>query len=138
MPAKNLDLLNFTSLKVEDNLFSSPFQGVQFRLAGLSLSISASLISSLSLSISIGLILFSPLFDSFGLISSLLLSDGKSRGLVVLSSNTGFGFEGWRLGKVIGILQVLICLVKPLVNLTPFPYLGYAYNLDSIASISGK
>lgn len=82
-----------------------------------------------------GLILFLPLFDAFGPISSLLLFDGKSRGLVMLYSNTGSGFEGWQLDKVIDILQALICLDKPLVDEISFLYLGYIYNLDSIVRL---
>ena len=138
MPAGNLDSLNVTFLKLEDDSLSSPFRGVQFGVTGLCSSISADLISSSSLSISAGLIPFSPLFDTLGLISSSLVSDGKSRKLVVLLSNTSSKFESWQLSKVIGILQALTCLVKPLVNLISFLHLGHAYNLNSIASISGK
>ena len=138
MPAGNSDSLNVTSLKIEDDSFSNPFQGIQFGVACFHLSISAGLISSSSLSIAASLILFSPLFDAPRLIASLLLSDGKSRGLVVLSSNTNSGFEGWQRGKVISILQALTCLVNLVVDLTPFLHLGHAYNLNSIASISSK
>ena len=95
MSAGNSDSLNVISPKVEDDLLSSPFRGVQFGVAGLYLSIYAGLISSLLLSISTSLIPFSPLFDTPGLISSSLVSDSKSRGLVVLLSNTSSGFEGW-------------------------------------------
>ena len=56
----------------------------------------------------------------------------------MLYSKIGVNVEGWRLGKVIGILQALICLVKPLVDLTPFPHLGHAYDLDSIVSIVSR
>ena len=73
---------------------------------------SAGLIASSSLSISADLTLSSPLFDAPGLISSLKLSDSKFRGLVVLYSKIGANIEGWRLGKLIGILQALRCLVK--------------------------
>ena len=100
--------------------------------------ISSSLISSFSLSISTSLISFSQLFNALGLIFSLLLSDSKFKGLLVLSSNTSFGFEGWQLRKVISILQVLICFVKLLIDLALFLHLGHVYNLDSITSISSK
>ena len=43
--------------------------------------------------------------------------------------------EDWQFGKVIGILQALICLVKLLMDLTSFLYLGHTYNLDFIISI---
>lgn len=42
--------------------------------------------------------------------------------------------EGWQLGKVIGILQALTCLGKPLVDLTSL-HLGHVYDLDYIVSI---
>ena len=138
MPAGNSDSLNVTSLKVKNNLLSSPFRGVKFGFTDLYLSISAGLISSSSLSIFAGLIPSSPMFDTPRLISSSLLFDVKFKGLDVLSSNTGSGFESWRLGKVISILQALIYLVKSLVNLTTFLYLKHAYNLDYIASINNK
>ncbi len=129
----NLDLLNVTSLKFRDDLLSSPFRGVQFGVVGFCWSIFASLISLLLLYA--GLIPSSPWFDTTGLILSLLLSDGKSGQLVVLSSNIAVGLESWRLGKVIDILQALVCHVELLVDMTTFPHLEYAYNLDSIASI---
>ncbi len=50
----------------------------------------------------------------------------------------GAGMEGWQLRKVMSILQALTCLVKPLVDLTPFPQLGQAYNLHSIVSIVNR
>ena len=78
MEARNSDSLNVTSLKVEDNSLSTPFQGLQLGIAGLCLSRFAGLISFLLLFISAGLIFSLPLFDAPGLISSLKLSDGKS------------------------------------------------------------
>ncbi len=56
----------------------------------------------------------------------------------MLCSKIGAGVEGWQLGKVTGILQALTCLVKALVDLTPFPHLGQVYNLDSIVSIVNR
>ena len=50
-------------------------------------------------------------------------------------SKSGANVKGWQLGKVIDILQALICLVKLLVDWIPFPNLGHAYNLDSIINI---
>ena len=53
----------------------------------------------------------------------------------MLFSHIAVGLGGWQLGKVIGIFQMLIYFVKPLIDLTSFPYLGHAYNLDSIKNI---
>lgn len=113
MPARNLDSLKVTSLKVWDKFLSSPFWGVNSEVAGLYLFISANLISS------------------------LLLFNSKSKKLVVLYSKTYFGsLRGWQYGKAIRILQILTCLIKPLVDLTIFPYLRHKYNLDFIAIIA--
>ena len=79
MLAGNSDLLNVISLKFKDNFLSNPYQDVQFGVAGLYLFIFPSLISSLSLFISADVIFFLPLFDALELISSLLLSDSKSK-----------------------------------------------------------
>ena len=85
MLAGNLDSLNVTSLKVEDNSLNSSFRGVKLGVASLYSSISASLISSSSLPIFAGLVPSElPWFDISGVIPSLFLSDGESRGLVVL------------------------------------------------------
>ncbi len=53
----------------------------------------------------------------------------------MLYSKIGSCMEGWQLGKVTSILQVLTCLVKLLVDQTLFLHLGQAYNPDSIMSI---
>ena len=87
----------------------------------------------LSLLLPTGLIAFLPCFDAPGLISSSF--DNMSRQLVVLTSNIVVDLRDWQLGKIISILQALTCLVKLLVNLTPFLYLEYVYNLNSIKNI---
>ena len=84
IPAENEDLLNATSVKVEDNSLCNLFWSIQLGVANFYLFISPGLISSLLLFISASLILSLPLFDTLGLISFLLLSDNKSRGLVLL------------------------------------------------------
>ncbi len=56
----------------------------------------------------------------------------------MLYSKIGTGVKGWQLGKITSILQVLTYLVKPLVELTPFPYLGQAYNLESLVNIINR
>ncbi len=43
--------------------------------------------------------------------------------------------KGWQFDKVISILQALIYLVKQLVDLISFPYLGHEDNLEFIISI---
>ncbi len=71
MPTGNSDSLNVTSLKFRDDSLSSPFQGVQFGVISLCLSISAGLLFSSSLPVvSADLISSLSLFDAPGLISS--------------------------------------------------------------------
>lgn len=55
--------------------------------------------------------------------------------MIILKSKTGLEFEDWLYSKEISILQALICLIKPLIDLTTFPHLEHIYNLDSIAMI---
>ena len=53
----------------------------------------------------------------------------------MLCSNLAIALKSWQLGMIIDILQVLICLVKPIINLTLFLYFGHGYNLDFIENI---
>lgn len=109
-----MDLVKVTSLKVEDDLFSSLFWGVK-----------SDGVTSLCLFLLDCLIFF------------LLLSKYLSRALEVLlvyfKRCSGF----WQYGKVTNsFLQALTCLVKPLVDLTTFPHLRQTYNLNSFTKVS--
>lgn len=115
MPIKNSDLLKVTSLKVEDNLFSSLFGDVKSDIiAGFYLFILASL--------------------KF----SLLLFDDTSRRLNILFySKPCFSFGSKQDSKATtGILQALICFVKLLVDLIAFLHLGHIFNLDFFTIIA--
>lgn len=112
MLVENSDLLKVTILKVEQNSLSTPFWNIKSEVASFYLFIFASLLFF------------------------FLLSDSKSKELVVLYLKTYFEFRSWQYAKAISILQALICLVKLLVDLTTFLQLGHIYNLDSIAIIT--
>lgn len=68
---------------------------------------------------------------------SLLLFDCMSKGLdMLLYFKVYFGFKTSQNDKNTSILQMLICLVKPLTNLTTFPHFRHIFNLDSIVIIA--
>lgn len=128
MPGRNLALLNITSLKLETIYLAVRFETSNLKLlilVYLYLYIRCLYCYYLYLLIWIIFSLFSIVIF---LIFSLLLSNGKS------SSNDS-DFESWWYGKIIGILQALICFFKLLVNLTAFLYLKYRYNLNFISII---
>ena len=56
----------------------------------------------------------------------------------MLYSKIGANVEVWQLGKVIGILQALTYLIKPLEDLTFFSRLRHEYDLDPIVSIVNR